>query len=142
MSHLINFNSAFHNFFDDIFNNNISTFVGNDFASNVPSVNISETADDFKIELAAPGLEKSDFDIHVEKDQLTISVKKESSNEVSDEKVTRKEFNYSSFKRSFHLPKDVKSDAIEANYENGVLEIALPKKEEAKELPPRSIEVK
>lgn len=142
MSQLINFNSAFNNFFDDIFNTNISNFVGSDFVSNIPSVNVSETGDDFKIELAAPGLEKGDFDINVDKDQLTISVKKETSNEVKDEKFTRKEFSYSAFTRSFHLPEGVKADAIQASYENGVLGIIIPKKEEAKALPPRTIEVK
>jgi len=142
MSHLINFNSAFNKLFEDVFNPNISNFMGSDFASNVPSVNISETADDFKIELAAPGLEKADFEINIEKDQLTISVKKENDKNIVDEKITRREFSYSSFERSFHLPKEVKSDAIEANYENGILGIVLPKKEEAKELPARSIDVK
>jgi len=141
MSQLINFNSAINNIFDDFFNSNISNFVGSDFVSNIPSVNVSETGDDFKIELAAPGLVKDDFDINVEKDQLTISVKKEISNEVKDEKFTRKEFNYSSFERSFHLPEGVKKDAIVAIYEDGILEVVLPKKEEAKELPARSIRV-
>ncbi len=141
MNHLINFNSNINNFFDDFFNNSLTNFVGSDFVSNIPSVNISETGDDFKIELAAPGLEKGDFDLNIEKDQLLISVKKEVSNEVTDEKFTRKEFNYSSFERSFHLPEGVKSDAIVAVYEDGILEIVLPKKEEAKELPARSIEV-
>jgi len=142
MSHLINFNSNINNFFDDFFNNSLTNFVGSDFVSNIPSVNVSETGDDFKIELAAPGLEKNDFDLNIEKDQLVISVKKEASNEVKDEKFTRKEFNYSSFERSFHLPEGVKSNAIEAVYEDGILEIVLPKKEEAKELPARSIKVK
>ncbi|MEM6963538.1 MAG: Hsp20/alpha crystallin family protein [Bacteroidota bacterium] len=94
------------------------------------------------MELAAPGLDKGDFEINVDKDQLTISVKKETSNEVKEEKFTRKEFSYSTFTRSFHLPEGVKADAIEASYENGVLGIALPKKEEAKALPARTIEVK
>lgn len=141
MSQLINFNSAINNIFDDFFNSNISNFVGSDFVSNIPSVNVSETGDDFKIELAAPGLVKDDFDINVEKDQLTISVKKEISNNVKDEKFTRKEYSYNSFSRSFHLPKGVKSDAIAAHYENGILGIILPKKEEAKELPARKIEI-
>ncbi len=141
MSQLINFNSNINNFFDEVFNPNISTFVGSDFVSNIPSVNISETGDDFKIELAAPGLEKKDFDINIEKDQLIISVKKEIANEVNDDKFTRKEFNYTSFSRSFHLPKDVKKDKISAVYEDGILILDLPKKEEAKELPTRAIKV-
>lgn len=141
MSHLINLNSTFNHLFDDLFNTNISNFVGSDFVSNIPSINVLETGDDFKIELAAPGLEKEDFDINVEKDQLTISVKKETSNEVKEEKHMRKEFSYNSFTRSFHLPEDVQSDAINANYENGILKIILPKKDTAKELPKRTIEV-
>jgi HSP20 family protein len=141
MSNLVNFNSGINSVFDDLFNNSLSNFVGSDFASNVPSVNISESPDDFKIELAAPGLQKGDFDINVEKNTLTISAKKEVSSEVNKEKFTRKEFGYSSFSRSFQLPEGVESNAIEANYENGILGIVLPKKEEAKELPPRVIEV-
>ena len=141
MSNLVNFNSGINSVFDDLFNNSLSNFVGSDFASNVPSVNISESPDDFKIELAAPGLQKGDFDINVEKNTLTVSAKKEVSSEVNKEKFTRKEFSYSSFSRSFQLPEGVESNAIEANYENGILGIVLPKKEEAKELPPRVIEV-
>lgn len=141
MSNLVNFNSGINSIFDDLFNNSFSNFVGSDFASNVPSVNISESADNFKIELAAPGLQKEDFDINVEKNTLTISAKKEVSKEVNEEKFTRKEFGYSSFSRSFQLPEGVESNAIEASYENGILIIALPKKEEAKELAPRAIEV-
>lgn len=141
MSNLVNFNSGINSIFDDLFNNSLSNFVGSDFASNVPSVNISETADDFKIELAAPGLKKVDFDINVEKNTLTISTNKENSNEVTGEKFARKEFSYSSFSRSFQLPEGVESNAIVASYESGILGIILPKKEEAKELPPRAIQV-
>ena len=139
MSNLVNFNSGINSIFDDLFNTSLSNFVGSDFASNVPSVNISESADDFKIELAAPGLQKEDFDINVDKNTLTISAKKEKANEANDEKITRKEFSYSSFSRSFQLPEGVESNAIVANYESGILGVLLPKKEEAKELPPRAI---
>lgn len=141
MSNLVNFNSGINSIFDDLFNNSFENFVGSDFASNVPSVNISESGDDFKIDLAVPGLQKEDFDINVEKNTLTISAKKEVSDEENEEKITRKEFDYSSFSRSFQLPERVKSNAIEANYEHGILGIVLPKKEEAKELAPRAIEV-
>ena len=141
MSNLINFNSGINSIFDDLFNNSLSNFVGSDFASNVPSVNISEFANEFKIEFAAPGLQKGDFDINVEKNTLTISANKENSTEVEGEKFTRKEFSYSSFSRSFQLPKGVESNSIVANYENGILEIVLPKKEETKELPPRVIQI-
>jgi HSP20 family protein len=139
MSNLVNFNSDINSIFDDLFNNSISNFVGSDFAANIPSVNISESADDFKIELAAPGLKKEYFDINVEKNTLTISAKKEKANEVDDGKITRKEFSYASFSRSFQLPEGVESNAIIASYESGILGIVLPKKEEAKELPPKAI---
>lgn len=141
MSNLVNFNSGVNSIFDDLFNNSFSNFVGSDFVSNVPSVNISESPNDFKIELAAPGLQKEDFDINIKKNTLTVSAKKEISNEVNKEKFTRKEFGYSSFSRSFQLPEGVESNSIEAIYENGILGIVLPKKEEAKELAPRAINV-
>ncbi|MFK7773502.1 MAG: Hsp20/alpha crystallin family protein [Saprospiraceae bacterium] len=142
MSNLVNFNSGINSIFDDLFNNSFSNFVGSDFASNVPSVNISESADNFKIELAAPGLQKENFNINVEKNTLTISAKKkEEANDTDGEKFTRKEFSYSTFSRSFQLSEDVESNAIAANYESGILAILLPKKEEAKELPPRAIQV-
>lgn len=141
MSNLVNFNSGINSIFDDLFNNSFSNFVGSDFASNVPSVNISESADNFKLELAVPGLDKGDFDINVEKNTLTISAKQEVSNEVNEDQYTRKEFSYSTFSRSFQLPEGVESNSIAANYENGILGILLPKKEEAKELPPRAIEI-
>ncbi|MFK8006514.1 MAG: Hsp20/alpha crystallin family protein [Saprospiraceae bacterium] len=141
MSNLGNFNTGVNSIFDDLFNNSFSNFVGSDFASNVPSVNISESADDFKIELAVPGLSKENFDINVEKKTLTISAKKVVSNDLSEEKFTRKEFGYSNFSRSFQMPEGIESNTISANYENGILEIVLPKKEEAKELPPRAIQV-
>jgi HSP20 family protein len=82
----------------------------------------------------------SQFQVY-KKNTLTISANKEALSEVSKEKFTRKEFNYSSFSRSFQLPEGVKSNTIEASYENGILGIVLPKKEEAKELSPRAIKV-
>ncbi|MEM7105293.1 MAG: Hsp20/alpha crystallin family protein [Bacteroidota bacterium] len=128
------------NIFDDFFNFNFDDF-GSDFFNNVPSVNVIENGDYHVIELAAPGLEKDDFKINVEKDVLTISVAKENKEENTTEKYTRKEFSYNSFKRSFHLPETVDTSSIEAKYESGVLKITLPKKEEAKEVPPRTIEI-
>ena len=95
-----------------------------------------ESDDNFKIEVAAPGLEKKDFNLSVEKEQLFIESSKEESKEVKEEvkeeKFTRREFNYTSFKRSFHLPENVDVNKIGAKYENGVLNITLPKVEKAK----------
>lgn len=131
------------NIIEDVFTRSISDLVGSDFAMNVPSVNISETADSFVLELAAPGLEKKDFNISLDNGQLTISAEKKSEKEGSEDgKWTRKEFNYSTFRRSFTLTDDIVSDKIEAVYDKGVLTLTLPKREEAKVKPAVSIEIK
>lgn len=108
---------------------------------NTPPVNVKETDNDFTIELAAPGLLKEDFNIELDNDMFTISSKSEKETESDNGKYTRKEFNYSSFKRSFSLPDTVDSTKIDASYENGVLRIGIPKKEEAKVQPKRLIEI-
>lgn len=108
---------------------------------NMPSVNILECKDDFKIEVAAPGLDKSDFKINVENNVLNIASEKEEKNEENDERYMRREFSYTSFKRSFSLPQTVVSDQISAKHENGVLTISIPKREEAKEKPARQIDI-
>ena len=130
-----------HNIFDDLFNLTISDFVGSDFFLSSPAVNVVEAPDSFRIELAAPGLQKDNFELKIEKDQLVITAKQETEENTTEEKVTRREFNYSSFKRSFRLPKTVNTTAINATYENGILLVSLPKKEEAKDQPARQIEI-
>ena len=101
---------------------------------NVPAVNVTENENEYILTLAAPGLQKSDFNIDVEGNMLTISSEKEESKEEKDARYTRKEYNYSSFSRSFTLPEEVNREKIDAKYEEGVLKLALPKKEEAKKL--------
>jgi HSP20 family protein len=101
---------------------------------NIPAVNITENKDHFNVSLAVPGMKKDDFNIDIEGNMLTISCAKEEKKEEKDNKFTRKEFNYSSFSRSFTLPEDVNKEKIEAHYEDGVLKMNLPKKEEAKKL--------
>jgi HSP20 family protein len=134
---------SFSNIIDDVFNRSISDFVGNDFAVSNPSVNISELDDKFVLELAAPGLEKKDFNIALEKGQLTISASKETNTEENESgRWTRKEFNFSSFKRSFHITDVVDAENIQAEYQNGILSVVLPKKEEAKAKEPKRIEIK
>lgn len=98
----------------------------------MPAVNVSEDPDHYTVSLAAPGLKKSDFQIDIEGNMLNISSETEERKEVKEEKYTRQEYSYSSFSRSFNLPEDVKQDAIDAVYEDGVLKIRLPRKEEAK----------
>jgi HSP20 family protein len=94
----------------------------------LPSVNIKETEKEFILEMAAPGLERKDFKIEVENNVLSISAEKEEKKEEKTEDYTRKEFAYNSFSRTFTLPDNVKEN-IDAKYENGILMIAIPKKE-------------
>ncbi len=132
------------NFFDDFFNRDLSEFFGGDFSASHPSVNVIETDANFRIEIAAPGLEREDFKVDVDNGSLNISAdrRKEYSEEDEDGKFMRREFNYTSFSRRFQLPESVKADDIEANYENGVLKITLPKKDEAKVKAAKTIEIK
>lgn len=101
---------------------------------NVPAVNITEEKDIFSVSLAVPGMKKDDFSIDIEGNMLMISCEKEESKEEKEKKFTRKEYNFSSFSRSFTLPDEVNREKIEAHYENGVLKLILPKKEEAKKM--------
>ncbi len=132
---------AFGNFFDEFFNKSIGDFVGSDFILSSPSVNVIENKDHLSIELAAPGLEKSDFQLNLENNRLKITAAKENKEEATDGKYTRREFNYNSFERSFELPDSVNSEGITASYENGILIVTLPKKVEEETERNRSIEI-
>ncbi len=130
--------------FDDFFNTDWlgGTVNTNKIGFNTPAVNVKETDNDFTIELAAPGLVKEDFNIELDNDVLVISSEVKMENETKDDgKYTRKEFSYNAFKRSFSLPDAVDGSKIEASYENGVLLVGLPKKEEAKVQPKRLIAI-
>ncbi|MEN8817494.1 MAG: Hsp20/alpha crystallin family protein [Nonlabens sp.] len=108
----------------------------------VPAVNVSEKDDTFLLEMSIPGFKKEDISIEVDKDLLTISSDVETSNEEATEQFTRKEFSKQSFRRAFNLPETVNQDKIDATYENGILTIALPKKDEALPQPKRLISLK
>lgn len=111
----------------------------------IPAVNIKETDASFDLELAIPGFSKENFNLELDKDVLTISAVVSDEENVSEatEKGTysRREFRYGAFKRSFTLPDSIDRVAIEASYENGILGVSLPKKEEAKEAPKRLISI-
>lgn len=113
----------------DSFNHNYETF-------SIPTVNIIENFPNFVVELAAPGLQKEDFTIEVEEDTLKIASKKVEvkKEDASDSHYRRREFNYKTFERSFKLPESIKTEDIQANYENGILRVTLPKMEEKKAL--------
>ncbi|GAB0157723.1 Hsp20/alpha crystallin family protein [Chryseobacterium sp. Alg-005] len=131
--------------FEDIFNRELLNWENNNYSSTsttVPSVNIKETGDAYEVEVAAPGMEKNDFKVTLDGNLLTISSSKEDQREEQKDNYTRREFSYQSFQRSFHLPKDVvDQENINARYENGLLRLTIPKKEEAKKKEPRLIEI-
>ena len=118
--------------FDDFFNRSIADFVGSDALVTQPAVNILETNAAFKLEVAAPGFEKQDFSLDVENDYLTVRAQRERQKDDAAERVTRREFRFDAFERSFKLPATVNQEMISAVYENGVLIVTIPKKEEAK----------
>jgi HSP20 family protein len=128
---------AFTSLFDDFFKPwrdwNPDFNGGRSFASlTIPAVNVAEDKDNYKVAMAAPGMKKGDFKIDVEGNVLTISAETEEKKEEKNGKFSRQEYNYSSFSRSFNLPESVKKEKIEAHYEDGVLSLKLPKKEDAK----------
>ena len=106
-----------------------------------PAVNIIEGDTDFRVEVAAPGLNKEDFKVHVEKNILEISAEKKEETVSENKKFLRKEFNYSEFKRTFSLPSSVEADKIKATHKNGILTVEIPKKDEAKVNPRKEISV-
>ncbi len=129
MNQLIRRNS----FFDDFFTKDVFDF-GKRFLESgftMPSVNVKEEDSTYQIMVAAPGMKKEDFNIGIDRNILTISSENKSETEEKDEQgfFTKREFNFSSFSRSFTLPESVDIDNIEASYENGILNVSVPKKE-------------
>jgi HSP20 family protein len=130
------------NVLDDIFGNDWwSESFNNALTSSMPAVNIAETDNEYRVELAAPGLDKKDFKIDLNKNVLIISSEKEAINEEKKENFMRREFSYNSFKRSFTLPETVNAEKIKAEHENGILRVHIPKKPEAIEKGPRQIAI-
>jgi len=129
----------------DNFNRELLNWDNKNYSSTsttVPAVNIKENADSFEVEVAAPGMAKGDFKVTLDGNLLTISSAKEEQNEEHKDNYTRREFSYQSFQRSFELQKEVvDQDNIQAHYENGMLRLTIPKKEEAKQKEPRMIEI-
>lgn len=109
--------------------------------NNLPAVNVKETENEFLLELAAPGMDKNNFNLELTEDVLTISYENKTENTKEDEGYTRKEFSYSSFKRSFVIPEGVDVEKIKAKYNDGILNLHLPKREEAKIKEPKRIKI-
>ena len=133
--------SLFDRFFDgDMFDWSNRNFSNTN--TTIPSVNIKENTDAFMVEVAALGFEKGDFKIELNLNTLSISSEKKVENETKEGEVfTKREFSYQSFSRSFTLPQIADGDRIEANYQNGILTVLIPKREEAKPKPARMIEI-
>lgn len=123
--------------FDDLVNpwtDLLSNFRLNSSNFSVPAVNITTHKGDYTISMAVPGMKKEDFKIDFDDHLLTISCEKEESTEDKHARFTRKEYNYSSFSRTFTIPSEVNTDKIDAHYENGLLSIKLPTREEFKKI--------
>ena len=133
------------NIFNDIFNhdwNDMSLRNYSQTNTTLPSVNVIENTDEYEVEMAAPGMDKGDFKVEVNQGILTISSEKKIENEDQNQgNYTRREFSYQSFCRSFSLPISVDSEKIYAKYENGLLKVVIPKREEAKPKPIRMIDI-
>jgi HSP20 family protein len=134
---IIRTKSTMPNLVDRFFNDNwLDNFWGESYNSFSPSVNITENDTNFQIEVAAPGIEKADFNISVDDGRLVISYqhKEESEKKEDDKKYLRREFSSTSFSKSFSLPENVNADKISANYNNGVLDVLIPKEKEKSKL--------
>jgi len=140
-----NYSPTWSGFFNDFLNRDWYDWSNQNFSltnTTIPSVNIKENENEFEVEMAAPGMTKDDFKIELNNSVLTISSEKQTTNQSKEgENVTRREFSYQSFSRSFTLPVIVETDKITAKYEQGLLRVNIPKKEEAKPKPLKQIKV-
>ena len=142
---LVRFSNNYPNLFNNLFENDWFDFANRNYSktnTTLPSVNVKESTEDFEVEVAAPGFGKNDFKIEVNRNLLTISSDKQTEKETKEgQQFTRREFSYQSFCRSFTLPNVADPEKIEARYENGILKVVIPKKEEAKPKPARTVEI-
>ncbi|HKJ05891.1 MAG TPA: Hsp20/alpha crystallin family protein [Flavobacteriaceae bacterium] len=131
-------------FFDDDWNSlfDFSNRNYSNTSTTLPSINIKDNKNEYIVEMAAPGMKKEDFNIEIHNNVLTIKSETKFEENKEEENYTRKEFSYQSFQRSFNLnDKVVDDEKIKATYEDGILSLTIPKKEEAKEKPARFIEI-
>lgn len=131
------------NFFDDFFTRDLFNWPSSSATgTSIPKVNIYETDSEFHVEMAAPGMTKDDFKVELDNNMLTISSQKESENVEDDKKnYQRREYSFQSFVRSFHLPDSAEAEKINAKYADGILNLVIPKKEEAKRKPAKTIKI-
>jgi len=127
--------------FDNFLNTDVPTQKYRSTRGTLPAVNIKENDDQFELEVAAPGFAKNDFKIEINDGVLTIAAEHETKEEQKTNGYTRREFSYGAFTRKFTLPEDANDKDITAKYDNGILNVVLPKKEEAKPQPARLVEI-
>jgi len=133
--------SPFKSLFSEFFNAAMDDVHPAAFSTNrFPALNVVETENGFRLDLAAPGFDKSNFSLAIDKNVLTVSAKKEDEHTENTEKFRRREFAFHAFERSFNLPESVDHDQVKANYQNGVLGIELVKKTPAAN-PVKTIEI-
>ena len=131
-------------FFNDFFDKDLLDWSDKHFSNTnttLPAVNIKESENGFDVEMAVPGMKKEDFKINLDNNILCISSEKQVENQTNEGKYSKKEFSYQSFSRSFALPVSADERNIKAKYENGILMIEIPKREEAKPKPPKVIDI-
>jgi len=143
---LVKFNNKANNAllpgFNDVFDSILTdTFFNDRMIARVPAVNVSETENNYHVELAAPGLKKEDFKLNLERNNLTIAVEKSSDQQDNQKNYSRREYSYGSFVRSFTLPDSADHSNIEAMYLDGILKIDIAKRDDAKAVR-RQIEIK
>jgi HSP20 family protein len=130
------------NFFDDFFTRDLFSWPSSSSTgTSIPKVNIYETDGEFHVEMAAPGMSRDDFKVELDNNMLTISSQKESESNDDKKNYQRREYSYQSFVRTFHLPDSAEAEKINAKYADGVLNMVIPKKEEAKRKPVKTIKI-
>lgn len=146
---LIRFNPArpvkspFDELFSDFFEGELFPARANTLrSSSLPAANIKEDEKSYHVELAAPGMKKDDFKIELDENLLSIRTEKQEEHKEENEKYTKREFNYTSFVRSFRLPEEVNQEEISASYKDGILKLEIPKLESEKKPKVRAISVK
>ena len=142
---LMKYSNAIPSIIDRFLENDLYDWSNKNFSdtnTTLPSVNIKASDNGFSVEMVAPGFKKEDFKIDLNNSLLTISSEKKIAEELKEgEQFTRREFSYQSFSRSFTLPETANGEEITAKYEDGILNVTIPKKEEAKPKPPKQIQI-
>jgi len=142
---VVKFSNQYPSIFDRLMDSDMFDWTNRNYSTTnttIPSVNIKEDENGYKVEVAAPGFDSKDFNIELNNSVLTVSSEKKIENETKNEdQYTKREFSYQSFSRSFTLPITVEREKISAKYDKGILNIVFPKKEEAKPKPIRQIKI-